>query len=90
VFVDELVSLVGTSSTDADGDPLSFAWSFVSQPAGSTLGNVIDIIDYDGFGESDLYTVKVNSTEVFRQDYIHDDLGRITQSLETIEGVTTT
>lgn len=60
------------------------------QVTGSTLGSVIDTIDYDGFGESDLYTVEVNSTEAFRQDYVRDDLGRITQTIETIEGVTTT
>ncbi len=51
---------------------------------------MIDITDYDGFGESDLYTVKVNSTDVLRQDHVRDDLGRITQTIETIEGVTTT
>ena len=36
VFAGELVQLAGTGSTDANGDPLSFAWSFVSRPAGST------------------------------------------------------
>jgi len=35
VFVGELVSLDGTGSTDADGDPLSFGRRFVIQPAGS-------------------------------------------------------
>jgi hypothetical protein len=30
-----VVSLDGTSSMDGDGDPLTFAWSFVSRPAGS-------------------------------------------------------
>jgi hypothetical protein len=32
----QLVHLDGTASTDVDGDPLTFAWSFVSRPAGST------------------------------------------------------
>ena len=36
VFVGELVSLDGTGSTDADGDPLSFGRSFMIQPGGST------------------------------------------------------
>jgi hypothetical protein len=36
VFVGELVQLDGTGSTDTDGDPLNFAWSFVSRPSGST------------------------------------------------------
>ncbi|MCC5867740.1 MAG: VCBS repeat-containing protein [Gammaproteobacteria bacterium] len=30
-----LVTLDGSASSDADGDPLSFAWSFTSRPAGS-------------------------------------------------------
>ncbi|HEX7079756.1 MAG TPA: PKD domain-containing protein [Gammaproteobacteria bacterium] len=31
-----LVTLDGSASTDADGDPLSFAWSLTAVPAGST------------------------------------------------------
>jgi hypothetical protein len=34
-FVGETVSLNGSGSTDVDGDPLTFAWSFVSRPPGS-------------------------------------------------------
>ena len=29
------VQLDGTQSSDANGDPLTFAWSFISRPAGS-------------------------------------------------------
>ena len=31
----QTVQLNGTASSDADGDPLSFSWAFVSRPAGS-------------------------------------------------------
>ncbi len=36
VYVGEQVTLDGTGSSDADDDPLSYAWSFSSVPAGST------------------------------------------------------
>src|SRR5262249_54363978 len=32
----QLMHLDGTGSTDVDGNPLTFAWSFVQRPAGST------------------------------------------------------
>ena len=35
VFVTETVALNGTSSSDADGDPLTYLWSLASSPAGS-------------------------------------------------------
>ena len=36
VFVGTLVHLNGTGSTDVDGDPLTYRWSFQSIPAGSS------------------------------------------------------
>ena len=41
VLVNDTVQLDGSGSSDVDGDSLSFTWSFVSRPAGSsaTLSN---------------------------------------------------
>ena len=36
VFIGETVHLNGSASSDVDGDPLTFSWSIVSKPAGST------------------------------------------------------
>ena len=36
VFVEDLVILDGSGSTDVDGDPLSFSWAFTSKPVGSS------------------------------------------------------
>ena len=57
---------------------------------GSTLGTVTDTIGYNGFGESMSYTASVSGSSVFDLQYQRDNLGRITQKTETIDGITTT
>lgn len=37
-YIGNTVQLDGTGSSDVDGDPLGYAWSFTSVPAGSTAG----------------------------------------------------
>jgi len=36
VLLGELIQLDGTASSDADNDPITYAWSVISQPEGST------------------------------------------------------
>ncbi len=40
VFTGDLVTLDGSASSDADGDPLTFEWSWLSRPAGSAAALV--------------------------------------------------
>jgi hypothetical protein len=55
---------------------------------GTVLGNITDAITYNSFGEADTYQANFGATPVFAEEYTRDDLGRITQKTETIQGVT--
>lgn len=45
---------------------------------------------YNGFGEVERYTATAPGSTMFNVQYMRDDLGRITQKIETIGGVLTT
>ena len=57
---------------------------------GTTLGTVTDARSYNPFGELASYTANVSGSPVFTVTYTRDKLGRITQKVETIQGVTDT
>ena len=54
---------------------------------GTTLGVVNDTLSYNSFGEPVNYTAKVNTTPALSTQFTRDQLGRITQKVETIGGV---
>jgi RHS repeat-associated protein len=56
--------------------------------AGTSLGSVTDLWTYNGFGEPTSYVAKYNTTEIFKQQFSYDKLGRITEKTESISGVT--
>jgi RHS repeat-associated protein len=58
--------------------------------SGSTLGSVTDTRGYSTFGELGQNTATVSGTPVLDVQYTRDKLGRITQKVETIGGVTDT
>lgn len=55
---------------------------------GSALGSVTDSRGYNGFGEVTVYTAKFDSTELLKDQYTYDKLGRITEKTESVNGVT--
>ena len=57
---------------------------------GTTVGTVTDAFTYNSFGEPTGYTALANGTPLFDVQYTRDTVGRITQKVETIEGVTKT
>jgi RHS repeat-associated protein len=57
---------------------------------GTTLGNVTDSLTYTTFGELATYQASVSGSPLLSTASTRDALGRITQTVETIGGVTTT
>lgn len=56
----------------------------------TVLNNVNDALSYNGFAELMGYTANFNATPLYATSFTRDKLGRITQKIETIGGVTTT
>jgi RHS repeat-associated protein len=57
---------------------------------GSTLGSITDSVGYNQYGELGSYQADVNGSSAIQDTYTRDNLGRIAQKVETIDGVTTT
>jgi RHS repeat-associated protein len=57
---------------------------------GTTLGVVADTLGYNNLGELDQYTATANGSALFGTSYTYDNLGRISQRVETVEGTTHT
>ncbi len=57
---------------------------------GSTLGNVTDSLTYNTLGELTNYSASYTTTGIYNAAYSHDALGRITQKVETVNGVAAT
>ncbi len=56
----------------------------------TALGKVTTARTYNAFGELIMLTAKAAGATIFTATYTRDALGRITQNLETVQGVTTT
>jgi len=57
---------------------------------GTALGSATESYSYNGFGEVSAYTGQVSGANRLAFTYTRDKLGRITQKVETVEGMTTT
>jgi RHS repeat-associated protein len=57
---------------------------------GTTLGSVTDTLTYNTLGEVATSQASVGGSPVLSETYTRDNLGRISQKTETIQGVTTT
>ena len=57
---------------------------------GTQLGNITTQRAHNTFGEMASETASYNSNTLYRTEYQRDQLGRITQKVETLEGIATT
>jgi len=57
---------------------------------GTTLGNLVTTRSYNGFAELATFDASYTTTSLFNTSYTRDKLGRITQKVETIAGITAT
>lgn len=57
---------------------------------GTALGDVTTTMAYNGFGEPESASASFDGTPLYQVTYTRDQLGRITDKVETIQGVTTT
>jgi RHS repeat-associated protein len=57
---------------------------------GTTLGTVTDTRGYSTFRELNTYTASVSGNAVFSTTFTRDKMSRITQKIETIQGITDT
>ena len=55
---------------------------------GTILGNMNDTRGYNAFGEVVDYRASYNATENFSTQFVRDNLGRITEKTETVDGAT--
>lgn len=55
---------------------------------GTTLGATTETFQHNTVGEPTRQTAQVNGSNVFDADIIRDNLGRITQRIETVDGIT--
>jgi RHS repeat-associated protein len=85
-----------TYTYDADGLVIGAgALSITRNPqsglvTGTTVGNVTDSMIYNQFGELIEYVARYAGADIYRYQLTRDQLGRITQKVETIEGATDT
>ncbi|MDJ0764314.1 MAG: RHS repeat-associated core domain-containing protein [Myxococcota bacterium] len=56
---------------------------------GTSIGTIASTNTYTGFGEIDAESYTSSSTPIYEVSYVRDDLGRITDRTEMIDGVTT-
>jgi RHS repeat-associated protein len=56
----------------------------------TSCGQISDVRGYDGYGQLASYSARFGGTDFFAQSFSRDDLGRVQQKVETVQGVTTT